>query len=388
MARLVLIDTSDALPGLLPLHAWTALMSSELVVVADADHPFVPHLDAAGLRWQTVPADAGERPPERRNLLAGPGPDQTARADWVVARAQEVGDLAYLFGPADHEAATRTLGMQAANAGVEVEVVYFGVTPKGTRLLELVAIEERLRGPDGCPWDREQTHASLMRYAVEEVHELAEAVAADDHDAIREELGDVLLQVVFHAQIAEDEGRYDIDAVAGSIADKLVRRHPHVFGDESAGDASSVMSRWEELKAAEKEERTSPFDGVAGGQPAIPLADKLQQRAAKLGFDWPDAGQENALDQARRQLDELAEAEPGSEAFAAALGDALGALVAAARRHGIDAEQALRRSAQRFQLRFEQAAAAADAAPQDVSPDEWRRLWTAAGPTEPGDAAG
>lgn len=383
MARLVLIDTSDALPGLLPLHAWTALMSSELVVVANADHPFVPHLDAAGLRWQTVSGGAGAASLAGVNLL-GASPDQTARADWVVSRAQEVGDLAYLFGPADHETATRTLGMQAANAGVEVEVVYFGVTPKGTRLLELVAVEERLRGPDGCPWDREQTHASLMRYGVEEVHELAEAVAAGDHEAIREELGDVLLQVVFHAQIAEDEGRYDIDAVAGDIADKLVRRHPHVFGDESAGDASSVMSRWDELKAAEKAERTGPFDGVAGGQPAIPLAEKLQQRAAKLGFDWPDAGAD-ALAQARRQLDGLAAAEPGSQGFADALGDALAVLVAVARRHGIDAEQALRRSAQRFQRRFEQAVEAAGASPEEVNREEWRRLWTASDDAGPGD---
>lgn len=385
MARLVLIDTSDALPGLLPLHAWTALMSSELVVVADADHPFVPHLEAAGLRWQTVSADAGDASLAGVDLLGG-SPDQTARADWVVSRAQQVGDLAYLFGPADHEAATRTLGVQAANAGVEVEVVYFGVTPKGTRLLELVAVEERLRGPDGCPWDREQTHASLMRYGVEEVHELAEAVSAGDHEDIREELGDVLLQVVFHAQIAEDEGRYDIDAVAGSITDKLVRRHPHVFGDESAGDATSVMSRWDELKAAEKAERTGPFDGVAAGQPAIPLAEKIQQRAAKLGFDWPDAGAGDALGEARRHLDDLAGAEPGSDEFAAALGDALGVLVAVGRRHGVDAEQALRRSAQRFRDRFERALAAAGASsPQELSDDEWRRAWASVTATEPGE---
>jgi XTP/dITP diphosphohydrolase len=352
MARLVLVDTSDELPGLLPLHAWSALMATELVCVADAAHPFAAHLDAAGLRWQAVPADSEAGSASRRNLLGAFAPAHTARADWVVARAQEVGELAYLVGPADEEAATRTLGMQAANAGVEVEVVYFGVKPKGTRLLRLVAIEEALRGENGCPWDREQTHDSLMRYGVEEMHELAEAVAAGDHEAIREELGDVLLQVVFHAQIAEDDNRYDIDAVAGDIADKLVRRHPHVFGDESAGDAESVISRWDELKAAEKAERAGPFDGVTPGQPAMALVEALQQRAAKAGL--ADADLSDSVGQTRQRLEELTRADTDSATVDAALGDALAGLIAVARRHGVDPEQALRRSAARFRRRVEQ----------------------------------
>lgn len=350
MARLVLIDTSDELPGLLPLHAWSALMATELVVVADEAHPFVAHLDVAGLRWQAVPPDAGSL--ARTDLLGAADPAQTARADWVVGRAREVGELAYLFGPADGDAATRTMGLQAANAGVEVEVVYFGVRPKGTRLLQLVAVEERLRGEDGCPWDREQTHDSLMRYGIEEMHELAEAVATGDHEAIREELGDVLLQVVFHAQIAEDEERYDIDAVAGDIADKLVRRHPHVFGDESAGDAASVMSRWDELKAAEKAERAGPFDGVVEAQPAVALVEALQQRAAKLDVETPDAA--GLLERARRRLDGLPVDPGGSGEVDAELGDAMAELIALAGRCGVDPEQALRRSAHRFRQRVEQ----------------------------------
>jgi XTP/dITP diphosphohydrolase len=385
MARLVLVDTSDALPGLLPLHAWSALMATELVLVADAEHPFVPHLETAGLRWEAVPANPEGVSLAGTDLLAGGDPERTARADWVVRRAQEAGEAVYLFGPADDRDATRTLGMQAANAGVEVEVVYFAVTPKGTRLLELVAVEARLRGPEGCPWDREQTHASLMRYGVEEMHELADAVAAGDHEAIHEELGDVLLQVVFHAQIAEDEGRYDVDDVAGSIAEKLVRRHPHVFGDESAGDAGSVMSRWEELKAAEKAERTGPFDGVAAGQPALPLAEKLQQRAAKLGLDWPVG--EDAVARLRREVDALAAAEPGSPAFADRFGEVLAALAAVARRHGLDPEQALRRSAHRFRQRVERALDEAGADPEELSAADWQRLW-AATEGEPGEGGG
>lgn len=381
MARLVLVDTSDALPGLLPMHAWTALMATELVVVADTGHPFVDHLEAAGLRWQSVADDAGTVSLTRTDLLGGVSPEHKARADWVVQRAQEVGDLAYLFGPSDHEAATRTLGMQAATAGVEVEVVYFGAAPKGTRLLELVAVEERLRGPHGCPWDREQTQASLMRYAVEEVHELAEAVAAGDDDATREELGDLLLQVVFSAQIAEDEGRYDIDAVAGSIADKLIRRHPHVFGDESLDDAASVMSRWDELKAAEKADRTGPFDGVVSAQPAIALTEKLQQRAAKIGFDWPHA--DGVVPHVAGALDELAAADPGSDEFADAVGDLLAGVVAIGRRHGVDCEQALRRSVQRFRRRVEQAVERADKPPEQLTSDEWLALWNAVGQSEP-----
>ena len=356
MSRLVLVDSSDQLPGLLPLHAWSALMVSEAVLVGTPTHPFVPHLDAAGLRYEVVPA-ADEVSLSRSDLLGGVSPEQKGRAEWIVARTHELGEVAYLHGPGDHEAFTRTLGMTAARAQIEVEVVYFGAAPKGVRLLELVDVEARLRGPDGCPWDREQTTASLIPYAVEEVHELAEAVAAADDDAIREELGDLLLQVVFHAQIADDEGRFDIDAVAGGIADKLVRRHPHVFGDATAADAESVMARWEELKAAEKPERNGPFDGVVAGQPALPLAAKLQQRAERHGLAAPTAAE--AAEAARRALTSVAGALEGSPDEADDdVGELLFAAVALARHRGVDAEQALRRAAQRFARRAEGPAAA------------------------------
>ena len=356
MGRLVLVDTHDALPGLLPLHGWSALMASDLVLVGSPEHPFVSHLDAADLAVEVVPEGLDSAPLGRTDLLGGTDPAVKARATWVVDRAEQHGEVTYLFGSGDAEAYTRVLGMEAANRGLEVEVVYFGIAPKGTRLLEFVAVEERLRGPGGCPWDREQTHSSLGRYAVEEVYELLEAIAAGNPAAICEELGDVLLQVVFHAQIAADEGTFDIDDVAGGIAEKLVRRHPHVFGDTEVADAGEVMRNWDQLKADEKPERNGPFDGVPLAQPALQLVEKLQNRAAKLGHDpADDAGLATDGHTVAEALEAFQEAD--EQARSDRLGDLLAAVVDLARRHGIDAESALRDSAHRFRMRVELAAA-------------------------------
>jgi len=374
--RLVLIDTVDQLPGLLPLHAWSALSSTDLVLLGAADHPMADHLANADLRHEAVPEPHEPAALSRRDLLGGVDPLQRARVSWIVDRVRATGAVAYLYGAGDTEAFTRALGMEAARSQVEVEVVYFGVAPTGVALLELVQVERRLRGPDGCPWDREQDHATLARYAVEEVYELLEAIAAGDDADIAEELGDVLLQVVFHAQIAADDGRFDIDAVARGIVAKLVRRHPHVFADATAHDAASVMARWEELKAAEKPDRAGVFDGIVDGQPAIPLAAALQQRAASRGFAWPDA--DGALAAVREALAELERADGVHQAHE--LGDLLMAVVAVARQLDIDPELALRAGASRFRARFERAVELAAGAPDDISPAEWLRLWDAARP--------
>lgn len=372
MSRLVLVDTSDQLPGLLPMYAWSALMTSELILTGNADHPFVPHLAAADLRHEVVPEGNGEAAAlSRADLLSGLSPVQKRRAEWIVDRARETGEVAYLFGPGDGEAFTRTLGMEAARAQVEVEVVYFGAAPKGTTLLELVAVEERLRGPGGCPWDREQDHDTLGRYAVEEVYELLEAISSGDAEAIKEELGDVLLQVVFQAQIGEDAGSFTIDDVARGIVDKLVRRHPHVFGDAEVADAAGVMANWEHLKASEKPQRTGVFDGVPTAQPALQLMEKLQKRAAGVGFDWDS--DEEALEAARAELDEFAAADDADRA--AELGDLLAAVVNLGRRHGIDPESALRGTARKFRSRFDAAVAAAGVPPDELSRHDWLRLW-------------
>lgn len=349
MARLVLIDTADQLPGLLPLHAWSSLMSTELVVVGDDTHSFLPYLAMAELRTEVAPADAAVSL-TRQDLLSGVDPVQKARADWVVARVTDHAEVAYLFGTSDTEEFTRTLGMEAARAGIEVEVVYFSHAPKGLALLDLVKVEERLLGPGGCPWDREQDHRSLAKYAVEEVYELMEAIEAGDLDAIKEELGDVLLQVVFHSQLAEDGGGFTIDDVARGVADKLVRRHPHVFAGAEVADSAEVMANWETLKAAEKPEREGVFDGIPDGQPALAYVTNLRDRAARFGVDVEADGE--AADEVRKELQAFLAAED-DEVRAHEIGDLLMSVVGLARRHGIDPELALRGAAQRFRAQVE-----------------------------------
>ena len=375
--RLVLIDTADQLPGLLPLHAWSALMTTDLVLVGSSDHPFVDHLEAAGLAYEVVP-----RPDEpaagglsRQELLSGLSMDDKRRASWIVDKVKERVQVAYLFGVGDEESFTRTLGMEAARAQVEVEVVYFGVTPKGVRLLDLVQVEARLRGPQGCPWDHEQNHETLARFAVEEVYELLEAIDGGEPGDIAEELGDVLLQVIFHAQIAEDAGAFTIDDVAQGITDKLVRRHPHVFADVTVSGAGEVMTNWQELKAAEKPERTGMFDGVVNAQPALQLAGKLQSRAARKGFDWADDTEALAA--------VYAEVEEVGGAFDDAtrtheLGDLLFAVVNLCRQYEVDPEHALRSSARRFRGRLEHVETAAGKPVTELSRDEWLALWAEA----------
>ena len=375
MARLVLVDTADELPGLLPLHAWSAIMSSDLVLVGAEDHPFVPHLDMAELRYEIVKDVDEPKALSRADLLGGVSPIDKARAEAVVDRARDEGEVVYLFGRTDHEAFTRTMGMEAARGGLEVEVVYFGVRPNGTRMLDLVRVMEQLRAPDGCPWDREQDHATLARYAVEEVYELLEAIDGGDADAISEELGDVLLQVVFHAQIAADAGDFTIDDVAGGIVDKLVRRHPHVFADTTVADAAEVTANWETLKAEEKPERTGVFDGVAPAQPALGYSEQLQRKAAKAGFEW--SADEQAAERVRSELDEFLAADDQT-ARTAELGDLLLSVVGLARRHGIDSEMALRSAAGRFRRRVEAMVPDPDEDLSGLSADEWLQRWESA----------
>lgn len=198
----------------------------------------------------------------------------------------------------------------------------------GSRLLDLVAVMDRLRSPGGCPWDAEQTHASLVQYLVEEAYETIEAIDADDRDALIEELGDLLLQVVFHARIGQEaEQPFDIDDVAGGIADKLIARHPHVFGDETADTADDVETAWFERKRREKG-RTSVTDGVPMAMPALPLIEKLLHRADKGGVDVP------APDPAVAALLEHMD-----------VGQAILSLVAAARLRGEDADARTRAAA-------------------------------------------
>lgn len=212
----------------------------------------------------------------------------------------------------------------------------------------------RLRAPDGCPWDREQTHQSLREYLLEETHEVLEALDAGDDETLAEELGDLLLQIVFHAQIAAERGAFDFHTVCTKICDKLVHRHPHVFGDHGPLDtADGVLPVWEAQKAAEHgAARTSALDGVPRGLPALARSLKLQRRAARAGFDWPD--QAARLDKIAEELRELGEAAAAGDdaALAEEYGDLLFMVVNVGRGLGLSAEDSLRAANSKFERRY------------------------------------
>ena len=219
----------------------------------------------------------------------------------------------------------------------------------------LAAIMARLRAEGGCPWDREQTHKTLKPYLIEEAYEVLEAIDASAVDKLQEELGDVLLQVVFHAQVAAEAGEFDLAAVAKTIADKLVRRHPHVFGEISVDGVAGVLANWERIKGHEYgKERTSVLAGVPAALPALMRAEKIQAKAARVGFDWPDvSGALVKVDEEMAEFREvLAETNARPERLREEFGDLLFALVNVARYLEIDAEDALRQTVDKFCRRF------------------------------------
>ncbi len=250
---------------------------------------------------------------------------------------------------------------------------------RGERLRDLLTVMARLRGPSGCPWDAEQTHQTLARHLLEEAHETLEAIDSDDPDRLKDELGDLLLQVVFHAEIARQEGTFDIDDVAEALTAKLIRRHPHVFGDTDVASAAEVLVNWERIKADERADSgAAPGDGVdddiPASLPALARAAKVQRRAAGFGFEWRTTG--GAIDKVREELGELeAEAAALPEATSARtqapperveeeLGDLLFAVASLGRRLNVDPESALRKATRRFAARFD--AMVADAARSGV----------------------
>jgi MazG family protein len=240
----------------------------------------------------------------------------------------------------------------ASPGGDELAHVPTGDVPSsrgGGMLLDLVRVMSRLRGRHGCPWDHEQTHRTLARHLLEETHETLEAIDAGDDDRLREELGDVLLQVVFHAQIAADEGAWDVDDVAEGIVRKLIRRHPHVFGDVRVSGPDEVLVNWERIKADEKGP-SRVDDDIPPTLPALARAAKVQRRAAGWGFEWRTV--DAAMDALREEVDELARTRDAKDAEAE-LGDVLFAAAAVARKLGVDAETALRRTTSRFADRYE-----------------------------------
>jgi len=221
------------------------------------------------------------------------------------------------------------------------------------QLERLRAIMHRLRAPGGCPWDAEQTHESIIPNLIEEAYETIDTIQRGDHEHLKEELGDLLLQVVFHAEIAEEAGRYNLNDIARGISDKLVRRHPHVYGQSDATDADAVLKQWDDIKRGEKGDERKPYlHGVGKGLPGIIKAAKLQKKAAKVGFDWPD--QAGVIAKLKEELAELEEAiESGDEEHAAEeLGDLLFSAVNLARFRKLDPEVLMTRANNKFEDRF------------------------------------
>ncbi len=341
---LVLLSTTHRVaPGLLSFAGWSALTGADEVYAASAEHPLAAALDVAGLVLR-VPEDA---------------PDGPARAGFLLRRA-EAAAVVWLLGPDGDAGLTDALAVRLVEAGdaagrpepPEVELVAGSWDLPGARLLDLVAVMDRLRSPGGCPWDAAQTHRSLLQYLLEEAYETVEAVETDDLDGLREELGDLLLQVVFHARLGEEHPQtpWSVDDVAAGIVDKLIARHPHVFAPAdgpAAATAEQVDTRWDELKRVEKG-RTSAVDGVPLDQPALALAAKLLGRAERAGVavPVPTVGPAVALPDTPTQ-DEV--------------GVLLLAIVARASAAGVDAEAALRAAARAYARRVrvaEQEAAA------------------------------
>lgn len=221
-------------------------------------------------------------------------------------------------------------------------------------LNRLMDIMDRLRAPDGCPWDREQTHKSIMKCLIEETYELAEAIEGQDDEALREELGDVFLQVIFHCAIAKDAGRFTLDAVIQELCDKLVYRHPHVFGDASVKDSDEVIKNWERLKRKEstKKHRESILSGIPKELPALLKALKIQSVVSRVGFDWEKPV--DVVEKIREETREVAEAMASADKdrMEAEIGNLIFSVVNLARQLKVDPEAALRRTNATFTRRF------------------------------------
>jgi len=244
---------------------------------------------------------------------------------------------------------------------------------------QVMTIMRRLRAPGGCPWDAEQSHESLKRYLLEEAYEVIEAIDTGSDKLLKEELGDLLLQPVFHAAIAEERGAFTMDDILATLADKLIRRHPHVFGDQEIKDSEAQIANWEKIKKAEKgEERRSALSGIPPHLPALMKAQKITEKASRVGFDWEHVDQVMA-----KVLEELHEFEEAlaqgrQDRMEAELGDLLFAIVNLGRFLSLDPEEALRKTITRFQSRFshiEEQLHIRGRHLQDASLDEMEELW-------------
>ncbi len=318
--RVTLLLTSPrGAPGLLNWAGWERLKAADTVLAADPDPEWLAAFEQAGVALDDV---AGLPVGQRAGRLV----EDAAAGRELVWWGSPDGDPGLTDALAEHLSRRAVAGRPP-----EVEVLTASHDVPGSRLLDLVAVMDTLRSPGGCPWDADQTHTSLLPYLLEETHEVIEAVEAGDRDHLVEELGDLLLQVVFHARVAQEDADdpFGIDDVAAGIVAKLIRRHPHVFGDEEAEDAAGVERSWEQLKAVEKPSRAL-YEGIPASLPALARAQKMFGRLNRVD-DAPDPEQVVAL------------AADGDRVVARLL-----AGVVAARAAGVDAEATLRAALARF----------------------------------------
>lgn len=246
---------------------------------------------------------------------------------------------------------------------------------KYKNLEELIDVVAKLRAPDGCPWDREQTHASLRPNMLEEAYEAVDAIDDNDAPHLREELGDVLLQVLLHSQIASEANEFTLDDVAKELKEKLIHRHPHVFGTAKIDNADDVLKTWDKLKSEEKTERKSAMDGLSRSQAALIAAQKISKRAIKTGFEWPN--EESLYECVMSEIEEFKEAEKEKDKahMEEEMGDILFAIVNLARWNKIDAEQALLKANKKFEKRFRKMEDLATKPLNDYSFEEFDNLW-------------
>lgn len=354
--RIVLLVTSPRLPaGLFTAQAWDLLRAHP--VLAGAHTPQVEAARAAGADvrvLQTKPSAAPSAeegsplgvPAEEGSLVTTIGVRGDPSSGWegaVLAAAAEHGTVVWLAGPDGDGDFARRLGLRLAREPhlAELELVHGSWDPPGARLLDAVAVIDRLVSPGGDPWKRRQTHASLAPYLLEECYEAYDAIEEGPPQALREELGDLLLQVVLHARLAEertDGQQWSIDDAAADLVEKMIRRNPHVFADTEVADVDEIIDNWERIKREERRDG-SALAGVARSQPALALAAKVRQRVARAGLDVPPPAPPAAL---------LTELPDGGVADERVLGELLLAIVAAAGEAGQDPEAALRRATRAY----------------------------------------
>jgi tetrapyrrole methylase family protein/MazG family protein len=352
------LRTSTALST--SLQPTSRLVLLEARTLADVHvPPYPPELPAL-----LMGVDSGELAMQLRGMLLAvyPKKQKVFVVDGGKAKEESLGE----FGEGDFSGST---------------CIYVPALEEGTAFESFTEIVAHLRAPDGCPWDREQTHATLRKHLLEESYEALEAIDSGDFISMREEFGDLLLQIVLHAQIAGETGHFTMTDVVKGIHDKILRRHPHVFGDLQLDGVDGVLANWERLKEKErgkKKEEKGLLDGVPLILPALNQAQEYQDRAARVGFDWPEI--EGVLDKVREEIEEIKQAE-NQEQIAAELGDLFFVLVNLARWKKVDAESALRGTNLKFKKRFsyvEQGAKRQGRSLSDMTLEEMDAFWNEA----------